>query len=91
MVCRRPWKSFPEHLELLKSRGMMVIDKPAAHDYPQRGALPSSQRLVLVSQVRAEQDRKSAGITPGAAPRAAFVGMQYLRRMGIIEDWIDWC
>ncbi|NWO04676.1 MAG: Abi family protein [Alteromonadaceae bacterium] len=36
MVYSRPWKSFPEQLELLKSRGMVVTDEPAALDYLQR-------------------------------------------------------
>ncbi len=36
MVYNRPWKSFPEQLELLKSRGMVVTDEAAALDYLQR-------------------------------------------------------
>ncbi|MET4162916.1 abortive infection bacteriophage resistance protein [Marinobacterium sp. MBR-111] len=36
MVYSRPWKSFPEQLELLKSRGMVVTDEAAALDYLQR-------------------------------------------------------
>ena len=36
MVYNRPWKSFPEQLDLLKSRGMVVTDEAAALDYPQR-------------------------------------------------------
>lgn len=36
MVYNRPWKSFPEQLELLKSRGMVVTDEAAAQDYLQR-------------------------------------------------------
>ncbi|WP_198949519.1 Abi family protein [Halovibrio salipaludis] len=32
----RPWKSFAEQLELLKSRGMVVTDEPAALDYLER-------------------------------------------------------
>jgi abortive infection bacteriophage resistance protein len=28
MVYSRPWKSFPEQLDLLKSRGMTVTDEP---------------------------------------------------------------
>jgi abortive infection bacteriophage resistance protein len=33
MPYNRPWKSFAEQLELLKSRGMVVTDEPAALDY----------------------------------------------------------
>ena len=33
MVYSRPWKSFPEQLELLQSRGMVVTDEAAALDY----------------------------------------------------------
>lgn len=29
----RPWKSFPELLELFKSRGMVVSDEAAVRDY----------------------------------------------------------
>jgi abortive infection bacteriophage resistance protein len=36
MPYSRPWKSFPEQLELLKSRGMVVTDEAAALDYLQR-------------------------------------------------------
>lgn len=36
MVYKRPWKSFPEQLELLKSRGMVVTDEAATLDYLQR-------------------------------------------------------
>ena len=36
MVYSRPWKSFPEQLELLKSRGLVVTDEAAALDYLQR-------------------------------------------------------
>lgn len=36
MVYSRPWKSFPEQLDLLKSRGMVVTDEAAALDYLQR-------------------------------------------------------
>lgn len=31
----RPWKSFHEHLELRRSRGMVVTDEAAALDYLQ--------------------------------------------------------
>lgn len=33
MEYSRPWRSFPEQLELLKSRGMVVTDETAALDY----------------------------------------------------------
>ena len=36
MVYTRPWKSFSDQLELLKSRGMVVTDEAAALDYLQR-------------------------------------------------------
>lgn len=36
MNYNRPWKPFPEQLELLKSRGMVVTDEAAALDYLQR-------------------------------------------------------
>src|SRR5690554_3957501 len=36
MGYNRPWKSFPEQLELLKSRGMVVTDEAAALDYLER-------------------------------------------------------
>lgn len=36
MGYNRSWKSFPEQLELLKSRGMVVTDKAAALNYLQR-------------------------------------------------------
>jgi len=36
MIYSRPWKSLPEQLELLKSRGMVVTDEVAALDYSQR-------------------------------------------------------
>ncbi|WP_209286246.1 Abi family protein [Marinobacterium alkalitolerans] len=36
MPYSRPWKSFPEQLELLKSWGMVVTDEAAALDYLQR-------------------------------------------------------
>jgi abortive infection bacteriophage resistance protein len=36
MAYNRPWKSFPDQLELLKSRGMMVTDEPAATRYLER-------------------------------------------------------
>lgn len=36
MSYNRPWKPFPEQLELLKSRGMVVTDEAAALDYLQR-------------------------------------------------------
>ncbi|EGN75240.1 abortive infection bacteriophage resistance protein [Idiomarina sp. A28L] len=36
MTYNRPWKSFPEQLELLKSRGMIVTDETAALDYLER-------------------------------------------------------
>lgn len=36
MVYIRPWKSFPEQLELLKSRSMVVTDEAAALDYLER-------------------------------------------------------
>ncbi|WP_186311963.1 Abi family protein [Marinobacter piscensis] len=36
MRYNRPWKSFHEQLELLKSRGMVVTDEAAALDYLQR-------------------------------------------------------
>jgi len=36
MVYSRPWKSFPEQLELLKSRGMVVTDEASALDYLKR-------------------------------------------------------
>lgn len=36
MGYNRPWKSFPEPLELLKSRGMVVTDETAALNYLQR-------------------------------------------------------
>ena len=32
----RPWRSFVEQFELLKSRGMVVTDEPAALDYLER-------------------------------------------------------
>jgi abortive infection bacteriophage resistance protein len=36
MSYNRPWKSFPEQLELLKARGMIVTDEAAALDYLKR-------------------------------------------------------
>lgn len=36
MPYNRPWKSFAEQLELLKSRGMVVTDETAALDYLER-------------------------------------------------------
>ena len=36
MVYTRAWKSFPEQLELLKSRGMVVTDEASALDYLER-------------------------------------------------------
>lgn len=36
MSYSRPWKSFSEQLELLKSRGMVVTDEASALDYLER-------------------------------------------------------
>ncbi len=36
MAYNRPWKSFPDQLELLKSRGMVVTDDAAAQSYLER-------------------------------------------------------
>lgn len=91
MVYSRPWKSFPEQLELLKSRGTVVTDDIDNEDTRFKSFLLLAITRILVKSIYPNtQWHNRLAEHLGQFPQQHSSRKLDLSGMGMTKDWRDW-